>query len=121
MSEPTPSTIQETQPQVQRVLATILRYGTWTSMAVIAVGVVILLARDEERTPFGHPANAAAALFHSPGGTIAAAGLIVLVATPTVRELTATVMFARAGNRFFAGMGVLILALIAVSILLGAH
>jgi uncharacterized membrane protein len=90
-------------------------------MAVIAVGVVVILLRGEERTLFGHPSNAAAALFHSPGDTIAAAGLIMLVVTPVVRELAATVIFGRTGDRLFAGVGMLVLALIAVSIVLGAH
>jgi uncharacterized membrane protein len=84
-----------TSPQDTRPVVLVLRVGALLSFSLILLGLVL-------------------AALNRPGGglTLMSLGLVVLLATPAVRVLTAALMFLRAGERRYAVVSLLVLAVV---------
>jgi len=86
-------------------LARLLALGTWTSCAVIAVGM----------------ASAPLGLGQPWGGAhVILSGIVVLIALPTIRVTMMALWFLWNGERDFALIAALVLAIILASTLIGA-
>ena len=107
--------------ELDRTIARLLTSGTYASVAVLAVGVVLMFAT-------GVPARAAGPRFDvsrlvpdlvnlRPEGFLWL-GLVAVVATPAARVVASLVGFARRGERTMAVVSILILAVIALSVAL---
>jgi uncharacterized membrane protein len=86
-------------------LARLLVLGTWTSCGFIMIGMAL-------------PALGASLRFVS--ADFVSAGIVFLIALPTVRVATMAVWFLFNGDRDFALIAALVLAIIIASSLLGA-
>ena len=104
-------------------VARLLTVGTYLSVALLVVGVVLLVAGG------GSPLDAPLHGF-SPGalvGDILAGrpdgflwlGLVVLLATPSARVATSLVGYLRSGDRAMAVVGLAILAVVAGGVVIG--
>ena len=102
-------------------LARVLRAGAWSSVTLVALGLIVLLARGEEHGAFRRSQPAAQALFHEPGIAVVSVGMIVLVATPVLRELTAAALFARNRDRAYLALTTVVLLLVVVALVVGAR
>jgi uncharacterized membrane protein len=106
---------------LDRSIGRLLTLGTYASIALLAVGVV-LMALDGIEPLSGGPAFDLARL----GPDLAAfrpagflwLGLIVVVATPAARVVASLVGYARLGDRRMAAIAALILLVIALSVAL---
>jgi uncharacterized membrane protein len=103
-------------------IARLLQGGTYVAIALIAVGVVLMLASGQ--SPLDHaPALDLGRLV----GDVAALrpegflwlGLLVVLATPAARVAMALVGYAREGEREMTIVAILILVVIGVGIVLG--
>ena len=103
-------------------IAQLLRVGTYLAIALIAVGVVLMLATGKS------PLDVAQAL--EPGRLIADLaslqpagflwfGIIVVLLTPAARVAISAIAYARAGDRPMALIAVLVLLVIATGVVLG--
>ena len=109
--------------RLERSIARLLTVGTWLSIALLAVGFVLMLAQGIS------PLDPAPAFdLRSIPAHIAALdslgflwlGLIVVVATPSARVAAALVGYARAGDRRMALVAVAVLVVIGVSVALAS-
>jgi uncharacterized membrane protein len=103
-------------------LARLLQAGTYSSMALIAIGTVLLVANG------GSPLDAGPALdLDRLAGDLAAArpsgflwlGILGVLATPMLRVVGALAGFARAGEWRMVGISAAIVAVVAVGIAAG--
>lgn len=103
-------------------IARLLRVGTYSAIALIAVGVVLMLATGKS------PLDVAPAL--DPGRLIADIvrlhpagflwlGLVIVLLTPAARVAVSAVGYARAGDRPMALIAALVLLVIATGVVLG--
>ena len=103
-------------------IARLLRVGTYSAIALIAVGVVLMLATGKS------PLDVAPAL--DPGRLIADIvrlhpagflwlGLVIVLLTPAARVAVSAVGYARAGDRPMALIAALVLLVIATGVILG--
>jgi uncharacterized membrane protein len=106
---------------LDRSIARLLTSGTYLSVALLAVGVVLMLATRIEPLAGGPPFQLELIvddLVHlRPTGFIWL-GLIAVVATPAVRVVAALIGFIRSGERTMAVAAGLILMVIALSVAL---
>lgn len=102
-------------------LARVLRAGAWSSVTLVALGLIVVLARGEEHSAFRRSQSASQALFHGPGIAVVSLGMLVLVATPVLRELTAAALFARYRDRAYMALTTVVLLLVIVALVVGAR
>jgi uncharacterized membrane protein len=88
---------------LERILGTMLYYGTCLASSVIALGLIVAIA------------SAAA------GTRIAAVGIALFIVLPVARVGTMLVFFARSRDYRFSGIAALVLAIILCSYLVGAR
>ncbi len=106
---------------LDRSIARLLTYGTYVSVALLGVGVLVMFARRIAPLAGGPPfqpelvvddvVNLRAAGFMW-------LGLIAVIATPTARVFAALIGFVRRGERTMALVAALILAVITLSVVL---
>jgi uncharacterized membrane protein len=109
--------------RLERSIARLLTVGTWLSIALLAVGFVLMLAQGVS------PLDPAPAFdLRSIPAHIAALdplgflwlGLIVVVATPSARVAAALLGYSRAGDRRMALVAVAVLVVIGLSVALAS-
>lgn len=107
---------------LESTLAHVLQIGTYTSIAFVTAGVVLLVAAGgsplDPGAPFDVgriPPDLAAG---RPEGFLWL-GIIGVAATPGLRVALALVGFARRGERLMAAVALLILAVVALGVLAG--
>jgi uncharacterized membrane protein len=104
-------------PTLGRVLA----LGSRLSVLALAAGIVIALVQGE-RGGRGMRVDAYLTAFrHTRGTAILGIGIAVLVVTPVIREATALRLFVRQKDRLFTIMPAIVLALVAVSVVVGSR
>lgn len=106
---------------LDRTIARLLTYGTYLSVALLAVGVVLMFARQIDPLGGGPPFQLDLVVddvLHGRPAGFMWLGLLVVVATPAARVVAALVGFVRRGERRMAIVSVLILAVIALSVAL---
>ena len=110
--------------ELEATIARLLSIGTYLSIALVAIGVVLLLASGAS------PLDAAPGLDVGRLGPDLAAlrpagflwlGILGLIVTPAARVSAALVGYARAGERPMVLVSVLILAVIAVGVAVGVR
>ena len=106
---------------LDRAIARLLTLGTYASVALLALGVVLMLAR--RISPLGGPPAFEPALLIDDLVSLRPAayiwlGLVAVVATPAARVVASLVGYARRGERSMAVVAVLILVVIALSVAL---
>ena len=106
---------------LDRSIARLLTYGTYGSVALLAVGVVLMfvegIAPLAGGPPF-QPERVVDDLIHGRPAGVMWLGLIAVVATPAARVIAALVGFLRRGERRMAIVALLILSVIALSVVL---
>jgi uncharacterized membrane protein len=106
---------------LDRAIARLLTYGTYASVALLAVGVVVMFARRIAPLAGGppfHPELVVDDVLHLRAAGFLWLGLIAVIATPTARVVAALIGFVRRGERTMALVSALILAVIALSVVL---
>ena len=103
-------------------LAHVLQVGTYASVALIAVGAVLLLAGGGSPIGGGPSLDLASLpadlLALRPAGFLWL-GILGVIATPALRVARALLGFWRRGERRMVGVSVLVLAVIAVGVIVG--
>jgi uncharacterized membrane protein len=107
---------------LDQAIARLLTAGTYLSIALLAVGVVLMAAAGV--APRGGPAFdptrlAADVVALRPEGFLWL-GLIAAIATPSARVAASLLEYLRRGERKMAAVSVLILGVIALSVLLAS-
>jgi uncharacterized membrane protein len=106
---------------LDRSIARLLTYGTYASVALLAGGVVLMLAQGIAPLAGGprfQPDLVVDDLIHGRPAGLISLGLVAVVATPAARVAAALVGFARRGERAMAIVATLILVVIAMSVAL---
>jgi uncharacterized membrane protein len=108
---------------VEARIARLLVVGTRLAVALLAIGSVLLIAAGisplaEDWPPLDLAALPADLLALRPEGFLWL-GLLVTIATPLLRVVTATLGFARAGERRMVGLGLAVLVVIALAVVAG--
>jgi uncharacterized membrane protein len=106
---------------LDRSIAHLLTFGTYGSVALLGVGVVLMFAAGISPLA-GGPSFGLDLLIDDlvhvrPAGFLWL-GLLAVLATPSARVIASLVGFLRRGERAMAGVAVLILAVIALSVAL---
>jgi uncharacterized membrane protein len=91
--------------RLERLLAVVLRYSTWLASAVIAFGVLRILADAGTGT--------------SPGTGVVAVGIAMLIAIPGLRVVLMAVVFAFEREYLLVAVAAAVLSIIAVGLVLG--
>jgi uncharacterized membrane protein len=118
----TPRQAPDAPPSLEAGLAHVLQLGTYASVALIALGSVLLLAAGESPLAAGKPFDLAAipadlaAL--RPEGFLWL-GIVGVLATPALRVARALMGFARRGERRMVAISIGVLAVIAVGVIVG--
>jgi uncharacterized membrane protein len=94
---------ENTSARLDRVLARLLSYGTWTASTIIAVGLALSFFGDGR--------------FDVPLVTV---GVAVLVMLPVLRVLTMAFAFLRERDYHFAAVAALVLAIMVCAFAVGA-
>lgn len=113
---------QRGQPaDLDRSIARLLTYGTYVSVALLGVGVLVMFARRIAPLAGGpsfQPELVVDDVVHLRAAGFMWLGLIAVIATPTARVVAALIGFVRRGERTMALVAALILAVITLSIVL---
>jgi uncharacterized membrane protein len=103
-------------------IARLLILGTYLGVALLAVGILLMLASGTD--PLATP-SAPFVPASIPGDVLALratgflwAGILVLMALPVTRVAIAAAAFARAGDRRMAAIAVAVLVVLAISVVL---
>jgi len=119
---PMPSATGRSGRDLERSVARLLTGGTYLSIGLMAVGVVLMLVDGVSplavAPPFDPSTIPADILALRPVGFLWL-GLLVILATPLARVAASGIGFAAAGERRMALVAVAILAVIAVGVFLG--
>ena len=102
-------------------LARVLRGGARLSSVILAIGLIWALFGGERGGKVLRPGDILDALRHGHGSGIIGIGLIALIATPVVREAMALTLFSRRRERGLAWLAGAVLALIVLSLIIGAR
>jgi uncharacterized membrane protein len=108
-------------PVLERAIARVLAVGTYVSIGLLAVGLVLLLAAGIEPLSGGprfDPTRLVADLIALRPAGFLWLGLLVVVATPAARVLASLVGYVRRGEPRMALVATLILVVIALSVAL---
>jgi uncharacterized membrane protein len=120
----TPATPATPAPpaSLEVALAHVLQLGTYVSVALVAVGSILLLAGGGSPIAGGPPLDLAALpsdlVALRPGGFLWL-GILGVLATPALRVARALLGFVRRGERGMVAVSVLVLAVIAVGVFVG--
>ena len=112
----------EPPPNLEVALAHVLQLGTYASVALIALGSILLLASGGSPIAAGPPFDLStmpadiAAL--RPAGFLWL-GIVGVIATPALRVGRALLGFARRGERRMVAISTSVLAVIAVGVIVG--
>jgi uncharacterized membrane protein len=108
---------------LDHAIARLLTVGTLVSVALLAVGVVLMMVRFVAPLAGAPPFQPGLILDDlanfRPAGYLWL-GLIAVIATPTARVLASLIGFVRGGERSMAGVASLVLVVLLVSVWLGA-
>lgn len=119
--------------RVELVTAMILRGGVIASLLLVGAGLIVEFTRNPavsspaefsrltaEKAVFPHtPSGVLTGLRHGRGQAIIALGLLLLIATPVVRVAASVATFLYQGDRAFALITGVVLALLLLSFYLG--
>ena len=103
-------------------IAGLLRFGTYLAVALVAIGVVLMLATGRsplDAAPAFDPARLLADLVGLQPAGFLWLGLVVVLLTPAARVAVSAVGYARVGDRSMALIASLVLLVILTGILLG--
>ncbi len=107
---------------LESALARVLRIGTYASIALVAVGVLLLVGRGSSPLDRGQPF----AIDRLVGDVVALRaegflwlGILGIVSTPGLRVAGAFIGFVRRGERMMAIVALLILVVVAVGVIAG--
>jgi uncharacterized membrane protein len=106
---------------LDHAIARLLTYGTYASVALLAVGVVVMFARRIAPLAGGpafQPSLVVDDVLHLRAAGFQWLGLVAVIATPTARVIAALIGFVRRGERTMALVAALVLAVIAFSVVL---
>ncbi|MBI3745509.1 MAG: DUF1634 domain-containing protein [Chloroflexi bacterium] len=104
-------------------IARLLQTGTYVAIALIAIGVVLMLARGlspADHAPALDPGRILANLVAQRPEGFLWVGVLVVMLTPAARVVLALVGYARDGEREMVIVSFLILTVIAIGIVLGS-
>lgn len=107
---------------LESTLARVLQAGTYASIGLVAVGLVLLIASGGSPLDQGPPLDLAAVAADLAGGRPAGylwLGILGIVATPALRVAGALVGFWARGERRMAVIALLILVVVALGVLAG--
>jgi uncharacterized membrane protein len=108
------------ESRLNTAIARVLTAGLLTALALLAVGVILTIARPHvpipRSTSIGSIPSQLAAL--DPGGFYEL-GLLVLIATPFARVVALLIAFARRRQWLFAGISFLVMTMLIVGAVLG--
>jgi uncharacterized membrane protein len=109
-------------PRLRGLITRLLRIGVGATALLMIAGLLLLFAHGSGvgAAPRLDGQNLGARFVAGDPQAILYAGVVVLLATPLVRVALSAGLFARAGDRAFAGITLVVLALLAVSILVGS-
>lgn len=107
---------------LELALAHVLQVGTYASMALVAVGSVLLVGSGVSPTAGGPPLSIETIvgdlLALRPAGFLWL-GIVGVLATPGLRVVRAALGFSRRGERSMALVAVFVLAVIAIGVVVG--
>ena len=107
---------------LETALARVLQAGTYASIAVVALGTLLVLAGGASPLDPGPPLSLdtllADVLALRPAGLLWL-GILGIVATPAARVIGALVGFARRGERAMVGVAAAILVVVTVGVIAG--
>lgn len=107
---------------LESALARVLQVGTYVSIALVTVGVVLFIGSGGSPLDPGPPLTIGSLVADLAAGRPAAflwLGILGIVATPGLRVAGAMIGFARRGERGMALVAALILAVVALGVLAG--
>jgi uncharacterized membrane protein len=112
----------ESRGGLESALARVLSIGTYASMALVAIGLVLLVAGGGSPLDAGPPLSLATLGADLPAGRPAAflwLGILGVVSTPALRVTGALIGFWRGGERRMALIALLILMVVGVGVVAG--
>jgi uncharacterized membrane protein len=107
---------------LEPALARVLQVGTYASMALIAIGVVLMLATGTSALAGGPPLVVGRIVPDIVAGKAEGflwLGILGMVATPLLRVIGALVGFWRRGERRMVLVGFLVLVVVAIGVIVG--
>lgn len=107
---------------LESTLARVLQIGTYASISLVAVGVVLLVVNGGSPLDPGAPLVIGRLVADITAGRPEGFlwfGILGIVATPGLRVLGALIGFARGGERLMAMVALLILVVVALGVLAG--
>jgi uncharacterized membrane protein len=110
------------EDSLESALARVLQVGTYSSIALVAIGCLLLLAGGTSPLAGGPPFRPAEILGDVVGARPAGflwLGIIGTVATPALRVAGAMVGFWRRGERTMVAVAILILAVVGTGVVIG--
>jgi len=129
-----PAQLSAVMQRVEMLISRVLLAGVVVSMATVLMGLVLMFVhhpqylksaaelrrQTDSNATFPHsPGDVARGIAAAQGQAIVAFGLVLLIATPILRVAIAMIAFAIDRDPFFAAVSAIVLALLAVSFLLG--
>jgi uncharacterized membrane protein len=96
-------------PGLERLLARVLRHGTWLATCIVALGLALPLIG----WPGAPPAVTSA--------RIVTAGIALFILLPVLRVLLMLIVFVREGDYRFGAIAALVLVIIVLGVALGLH
>ena len=105
--------------ELERAIARLLTIGTYVSIAILAAGVLAMIATGQsplDVAPGFDPGRIASDLAALRPEGFLWLGLVVVIATPSARVAASLIGFARRSERGMAVISALILAVIAISV-----
>jgi uncharacterized membrane protein len=103
------------------VLARVLGWGARLSVLVLGVGLALVLAAGGHSGTVMKPDALLAALRRGQGAGILGVGIVLLIATPVMREIVAMTMLFRHRERTLGGIACLVLVLVLIALVVGAR
>lgn len=97
---------------LERLLAVVLRYGTWLASAVIALGLTLAFV-DGHHLAYGVPMAS--------GTHLVTVGIALFILLPVLRVMLMAIVFACERDYLFAGIATLVLLIIALGLALGVR
>ena len=98
-------------PRLERLLAGVLRRGTWLATGVIALGLALSLIGWPDSTPAVTMTSA----------RIVILGVALFILLPVLRVLLMMIVFVREGDYSLAAIATLVLTIIILGAALGVH
>lgn len=119
----TGETRREPGQRLERQISVILRVGGYSSGSIIALGVLLLLFTGESGYPQGTWPRSLRAILTGAAllkpYAVIQAGLLLLAATPVVRVVVSTAIFAAKRDYRYTALTLSVLAMLVAGLLLG--